>query len=144
MAKGAYSLMKQLPANDVIPELQLKIEKMKARMPVVHDLRNPALKHRHWEKVFDIIGHILDLNDELTMGILTELNVWKYADSIQEISSGASSEAALELMLKKVCFRLRNNICAPILCCCCASIPGVVVVYNLCLTFYSFLFNFSL
>ncbi|EGD81584.1 dynein heavy chain 6 [Salpingoeca rosetta] len=102
MAKAAYSLTKQLPQNEVSPQLQLNIEKMKAKMPVIMDLRNPALRPRHWEKIFGIIGQTLPLDDTLNLGMLSELDVFKHGEEIQEVSSGASSEASLEVMLKKV------------------------------------------
>eukprot|EP00049_Salpingoeca_infusionum_P016632 m.342064 g.342064 ORF g.342064 m.342064 type:complete len:4133 (+) comp16119_c0_seq2:317-12715(+) len=102
MAKSVYSLTKQLPENEVLPELQLQIEKMKAKMPVITDLRNPALKPRHWERINEIVGTTLPLDESLTVALLDELDVWSHVEELQEVSSGASSEASLETMLKKV------------------------------------------
>ena len=69
---------------------------------MITDLRNPTLKQRHW----DIIENILDFKftpeEPLTLGKLTEINAFKNAEALQEVSGQASSEASLEAILKKV------------------------------------------
>ena len=102
--KQVFTLAKSLPANEVIPALQLKIEKLKQKMPTIVDLRNPALKPRHWEKINATISHELVHDATFTLGLLDSLNVWSHAEALQEVSSAASSEAALETMLKKVSY----------------------------------------
>lgn len=82
--------------------VQVKIEKIRDKMGPISDLRNPALKPRHWEKLDAIIGQHIEHDDSFTLNLLDELEVWKHADEIQEVCGGASSEAALETMLKKV------------------------------------------
>ena len=102
MIKQVYTLQKSLPPNEVIPGLQVKIEKMKDHLPLITDLRNPSLKSRHWEKIDQVVGQTLPHDETFTITLLDELEIWKHKEAMQEISSGASSEAALEVMLKKV------------------------------------------
>ena len=78
------------------------MEDMRDKVPVVTDLRNPALKSRHWEKVEGIIQHKFDPEEKLTLKVLMDLNAFEHAEEIQEVSGQASSEASLESMLKKV------------------------------------------
>lgn len=67
------------------------------------DLRNPALQERHWAILEDVIGFkIYELEAPLTLGKLKELNAFETAAEIQEIAGMASSEASLELLLRKV------------------------------------------
>jgi dynein heavy chain len=100
--KQVYTLQKSLPANEVIPSLQLRIEKYKVKMPMISDLRNPSLKPRHWERLDAIVGTPLPHDETFTLGLLDRLEVWKHKEAIQEVSTAASSEASLEIMLKKV------------------------------------------
>ena len=76
---------------------------MKQKLPTIADLRNPALKQRHWDKINATIGYEFVHDATFTLSLLDNLNAWAHAEALQEISSAASSEAALETMLKKVC-----------------------------------------
>jgi dynein heavy chain len=102
MIKQIYTLSKSLPSNEVIPALQVKLERMKDKLPLITDLRNPSLKSRHWERIDTVVGQTLPHDETFTLAMLDELDVWKHKEALQEISSGASSEASLETMLKKV------------------------------------------
>ena len=75
---------------------------MRAKLPVITDLRNPSLKPRHWERINDIIGQPLVHDETFTLNFLEELDVWRFKDQLQEVSGCASSESSLETMLKKV------------------------------------------
>ncbi len=91
-----------MPPNEVIPALQLKIDKLKVKLPIISDLRNPSLKPRHWERLDAAIGAPLPHDETFTLALLDQLEVWKHKEAVQEISTAASSEASLEIMLKKV------------------------------------------
>ena len=45
--KQVYTLQKSLPENNVVPELMAKVNVMKDRLPIITDLRNPALQVTH-------------------------------------------------------------------------------------------------
>lgn len=65
-------------------------------------MRNPSLNKRHWEKVETILNHKFTAEEPLTLGLLTKLNAFNFTEEIEEVSGQASSEAALESLLKKV------------------------------------------
>ncbi len=71
-------------------------------MPVITDLRNPALKPRHWLLIEDIIKHKFDPEVALNLTLLHELKAFEHGEAIQEVSGQASSESSLESILKKV------------------------------------------
>jgi dynein heavy chain len=100
--KIVYNLDKGLPPNEVVPKLKCLVDTYRSMFSTILDLRNPALKGRHWEKIQETIGKLLARDDSLTLGVLRENNVFKFKDEISAISSQASSEAALEEMLQKV------------------------------------------
>nr|KAF6328674.1 dynein axonemal heavy chain 6 [Pipistrellus kuhlii] len=102
-SKFVTQLEKGLPPNSVVPQLKFKVEKMKEKLPVIIDLRNPTLKIRHWTAIEHTVdATLLDLETPLTLEKLSELHVFDFAQEIQDISGQASGEAALEIILKKV------------------------------------------
>uniref|UniRef100_A0A8D0VJ50 AAA+ ATPase domain-containing protein n=1 Tax=Sus scrofa TaxID=9823 RepID=A0A8D0VJ50_PIG len=102
-AKFVTQLEKGLPPNSVVPQLKTKVEKMKEKLPVIMDLRNPTLKPRHWAAIEQTVdATLVDLDVPLTLDKLSELHVFDFGQEIQDISGQASGEAALETILKKV------------------------------------------
>ncbi|CAK7297493.1 Dynein axonemal heavy chain 6 [Vulpes lagopus] len=102
-AKFVTQLEKGLPPNSVVPQLKHKVEKMKEKLPVIIDLRNPTLKPRHWAAIEQTVdASLVDLEIPLTLEKLSELHVFDFGQEIQDISGQASGEAALETILKKV------------------------------------------
>nr|XP_035128016.2 dynein axonemal heavy chain 6 isoform X3 [Callithrix jacchus] len=102
-AKFVSQLEKGLPPNSVVPQLKYKVETMKEKLPVIIDLRNPALKPRHWAAIEQTVDTTLvDTEIPLTLERLSELHVFDFSQEIQDISGQASGEAALETILKKV------------------------------------------
>ncbi|XP_054751474.2 dynein axonemal heavy chain 6-like isoform X1 [Lytechinus pictus] len=100
--KSVHQLEKGLPPNHVVPKLKEKVEIMREKLPVIVNLRNPSLGKRHWEKVETILNHKFTTEEPLTLGLLTKLNAFNFTEEIEEVSGQASSEAALESLLKKV------------------------------------------
>ena len=100
--KNVYSLEKGLPPNNLVPLLRERVDNMRVMLPTITDLRNPSLKKRHWDVIYDVIGFVPTPEDPLNLGKLIDINAFTYAERIQEISGQASSEASLEGILKKV------------------------------------------
>ena len=73
------------------------------QVPTITDLRNPALKQRHWDSIETVLGRALSSEETpITLGLLNELDAFEHSEEIQEVSSQASSESSLEGILKKV------------------------------------------
>ncbi|KAG5830594.1 hypothetical protein ANANG_G00312350 [Anguilla anguilla] len=99
--KCVTQLEKGLPPNSVVPKLKEQVESMRAKLPVISDLRNPALKPRHWDMLERVVNASL-VEEPLTLAALQELNIFSFDAEIQEVSGQASGEASLESILKKV------------------------------------------
>ncbi|XP_059176449.1 dynein axonemal heavy chain 6-like [Physella acuta] len=65
-------------------------------------MRNPHLKKRHWDLIQDALNFKFNKEEPLTLGILVDINAFEKADDMMEIAGMASSQAALEAILKKV------------------------------------------
>jgi dynein heavy chain len=102
LLKTIYSLDKGLPPNDVVPYLRDMVQEIWSIYPTIVDLRNPALKQRHWDKIQEVIGKAINKEDDFNLGKLMEENIFDFKEEISNISSQASSEMALEEMLNKL------------------------------------------
>ncbi|KAJ3415371.1 Dynein heavy chain 6, axonemal, partial [Chytridiales sp. JEL 0842] len=100
--KVVYNLDKGLPPNEVVPKLKAMVDEYRGMYGTIVDLRNNALKPRHWEKIQDALGKSLIKDETFTLGRLIDLRVFDFREEIGNVASQASSEAALEEMLTKV------------------------------------------
>ncbi|XP_071788570.1 dynein axonemal heavy chain 6-like isoform X3 [Asterias amurensis] len=100
--KSVHQLEKGLPPNHVVPKLKERVEGMREKLPVITNMRNPSLKQRHWEAIESILNFSIKSEDSITLGLLTNLDAFSHTEEIEEVSGQASSEAALETLLKKV------------------------------------------
>ncbi|XP_050800280.1 dynein axonemal heavy chain 6 isoform X6 [Gopherus flavomarginatus] len=102
-AKFVNQLEKGLPPNNIVPRLKGNVEKMREKLPVITDLRNPFLKPRHWAVLEQIVNApLVDVEYPLSLARLVELNAFEFSQEIQDVSGQASGEASLETILKKV------------------------------------------
>ncbi len=62
-------------------KLKEVIDDFKEILPLVEELSNPALKRRHWEQLFDIIGAEVPLNDNKAGG--TSASYLQHAEEVQ-------------------------------------------------------------
>ncbi|KAI8783320.1 dynein heavy chain 6, axonemal, partial [Biomphalaria glabrata] len=100
--KTVQMLEKGLPPNDVVSLLKKKVEVMKQRLQVITDMRNPHLKKRHWDLIQEALNYKFIKDEPLTLGLLIEIDVFDKSEEMMEIAGMASSQAALEAILKKV------------------------------------------
>ena len=83
---------------------------------MIVDLCNPSLKPRHWIQIEDIIEHKINPDDAtFNLKMLQDLQVFDFAEAIQDISGQASTEASLEAILRKVCAIIPTHSCCPLL-----------------------------
>ncbi|KAJ8402442.1 hypothetical protein AAFF_G00369310 [Aldrovandia affinis] len=99
--KSVSQLEKGMLPNTVVPRLKEEVEAMRVKLPVISDLRNPALKARHWDMLERVVNASL-VEKPLTLACLQELNIFNFGAEILEVSGQASGEASLESILKKV------------------------------------------
>ncbi|KAF5287317.1 hypothetical protein FQR65_LT02190 [Abscondita terminalis] len=102
MVKNITQLEKGLPENLIVPKLKDDVELVKDKLPVIGYLRNPSLRQRHWLKIENVLNHKFKTEQMVTLELFESLNVFNFTEELMEISGQASSEAGLELLLKKV------------------------------------------
>ncbi|KAM9212758.1 dynein axonemal heavy chain 14 [Dugong dugon] len=95
-------LEKGLPKNDMVTYFKQSVTNFKQELPIIMALGNPCLKPRHWEALHEIIGKSVSLDRNCTVENLLTLKMFHYEEEINEISTAATNEAALEKMLFKI------------------------------------------
>ncbi|VDP22464.1 unnamed protein product [Echinostoma caproni] len=79
-------------------------------MPLIMDLRNPAMRPRHWAQLKTEMNKQFDENSkEFTLERIVQLGFEQYADLVHEISGAASKELAIEHTLDNMERSWQNN-----------------------------------
>ena len=76
-------------------------------MPAVSELKSPAMRQRHWDKLMEITGATLPVIDgkfapEFCLADLLALQLHKYVDDVGEVVDQANKEDKMEQTLKKL------------------------------------------
>lgn len=71
-------------------------------MPIINTLGNPGMKARHWEKVSEIVGFPITVDDSLTLEKIIDYGLGDYISKFESISEAATKENSLERNLDKM------------------------------------------
>ncbi|TKS69390.1 Dynein heavy chain 2, axonemal [Collichthys lucidus] len=88
---------------DIVHFCKNKFEQVKQLITLIAELKNPAMRHRHWKQICDEVqGSFDQTSTEFTMEKMLFLDLNKYADKIREISGAASKELSIEQDLEGI------------------------------------------
>ena len=92
-----------LPAPRRIAEMARgKVDKFKQFLPLLESICNPGLQPRHWEKISEVAGVTIVPQPNSTLSDMLEYGLITHVVRLEEISSGASKEHALEKNLQRM------------------------------------------
>ncbi|XP_063786085.1 dynein axonemal heavy chain 3-like [Pseudophryne corroboree] len=86
----------------VATAIKTKLEKFKINMPLVTALCTPGIKTRHWNLMSKKVGFNISPHEGTSLLDVLQLGLEKYLDDLNQISSQASKEYALEKALNKM------------------------------------------
>lgn len=79
------------------------ITRFKRTMPLITDLKNPAMRDRHWFQIKEHVGRPFEHEtDEFTLEKIIELKLEEHSEEVSEISGAASKELAIEQALQQL------------------------------------------
>nr|XP_048689619.1 dynein axonemal heavy chain 2 isoform X1 [Caretta caretta] len=88
---------------EIIETSKVKVEQFKRTMPLISDLRNLALRERHWDQVKDLVLRTFDQDaEDFRLENIVELGLDQHVEKISEISASASKELSIELALQAI------------------------------------------
>jgi dynein heavy chain len=72
-------------------------------MPLLQDLRNSALRERHWLSIMEEIGQQFDyMSDKFTLERVIELGLNNFGEFISSLSGSASKELMVEQAITNI------------------------------------------
>lgn len=81
--------------------LQETVDSFKKTMPLIMDLRNSAMRPRHWANLMEVVGATFDpAGPGFTLDSVVKLHLDQHADLIADLSSNASKELAIETSIQ--------------------------------------------
>ncbi|XXQ31513.1 AAA+ ATPase domain-containing protein [Plasmodiophora brassicae] len=100
-------VMKKWPVWNAARE---RIEHFRTMMPLIKDLKNPAMRERHWAELKEEVqDHQFDPHDDaFTLGKLFDLGIHQHAETINALSAIASREYSIEQTLLEIEERWRT------------------------------------
>ena len=79
------------------------MDSFKKTMPLIMDLRNPAMRPRHWASLMEVVGSKFDpAGPTFTLDSVVKLHLDQHADLIADLSGNASKELAIEMSIQVV------------------------------------------
>ncbi|XP_034255936.1 dynein heavy chain 6, axonemal isoform X2 [Thrips palmi] len=100
--KNVQQMEKLLPENLIVPQFKSAVQDIKEKLPTISSLRNPNLKARHWSNIEQMMNVRISPDEPVTLQSLLDKGLMSYTDQLNDIAAQASSEAALESLLRKV------------------------------------------
>ena len=86
-----------MPLARVLDE---KMKQFKESLPLFMDLKNEALRERHWKELMNKTGQKFDINPEsFTLAAVFAMELHRFQDVINEIVGAAQKELSIEKVL---------------------------------------------
>ncbi|KAJ8964945.1 hypothetical protein NQ314_004500 [Rhamnusium bicolor] len=87
----------------IVDDTRQRVDAFRRTLPLLSDLKNPAMRPRHWDKVRLTVGVDFDENSkEFNLEAIYAMELHKFADEINEISNAATMELQIEKGLKAI------------------------------------------
>ncbi|XP_024136867.1 dynein heavy chain 10, axonemal isoform X4 [Oryzias melastigma] len=101
--ESLMQLSKEVQALPVAFFLNAHMKEFRVSLSLLLDLKNTALRERHWNKLMERTGRDFDMNlQSVTLETLFSLELHKYANDIDEIVTSAMKELSIEMELQSV------------------------------------------
>nr|XP_012223058.1 PREDICTED: dynein heavy chain 2, axonemal-like [Linepithema humile] len=88
---------------EIVENSRSKVDKFRRTLPLITELKNPAIKPRHWKRVKDTIDRDFDeMSENFTLDAIAKMQMHNFAEKISEISHAATMELAIEIGLQHI------------------------------------------
>ncbi|XP_008181522.3 dynein heavy chain 2, axonemal [Acyrthosiphon pisum] len=88
---------------EVIETTRNNIDEFRKLLPVVDDLKNPAMKDRHWDEVRNVINKkLIQKSSDFTLEKLMEVKIQDYSEKISDVSRKSTIELGLDNAIQNI------------------------------------------
>ena len=101
--KDVRGLTKAIKGRDVFGGLQTYVKNFLTSIPLVADLRSPAMRERHWQQLMETTATQFNVNAAgFKLADLLRLELHKFEDDVGEIVDRAQKEEKMDITLTKI------------------------------------------
>jgi dynein heavy chain len=79
-----------------------EIKKMLVFLPLIGELRNEAMRDRHWDIIRKMVGQDFKVDESLMLRDIYDMNLGGFAEEVEECTDQARQEAKMEKTLAKL------------------------------------------
>jgi dynein heavy chain len=87
---------------NVFKSLQSEVQVLATTIPLVHELRNPAMRDRHWKSLMVTTGTIFEKGPNFCLDDLLRLNLHLHVDAVSDIVEISVKELKIENKLNSI------------------------------------------
>jgi dynein heavy chain len=87
---------------DAYEGLMKEIKKWLTFLPLIGELRNEAMRERHWDMIRKLVGREFQVDETLFLRDIYDMNLAQYAEDVEECTDQAKQEAKMEKTLQKL------------------------------------------
>lgn len=99
-SKKVGKLGRDIKKWKVWESMKLELDRFRETLPLIQDLRNKAMRPRHWAALQERVGHEFDpRSPEFTLNEVVKLGLHAHSEFIGELSLNANKELAIETAL---------------------------------------------
>ena len=102
LQKEVKALPRPMHKWDVHSGLTALIGSMSTSLPLVQDLRDDAMRARHWTQLMQVTSTTFQMDEKLQLDVLIRLELDKYQDAVSEIVERARAEIKIDFALQKI------------------------------------------
>lgn len=102
LEKELKSLDKSIRDSGAYKALQTDIKNFMVSVPLIGDLRSPAMRDRHWALLMEATQKQFVIDESFRLGDLLALELHKFEEDVGEIVDRAQKEEKMEMNLRKL------------------------------------------
>lgn len=102
LSKEIKQLQKQSRTWDVYQGMASGLNDMSVALPLVQDLRDEAMRERHWKKLMRICGKSFVMDDKFSLAHLLALQLQTYVEAVGETVEQARMELKIDKQLSRI------------------------------------------
>lgn len=103
--KNVFKYLKEMKVDkrcNAYLGIQEDIKRWLVFLPLISELRDDAMRPRHWKAIKDKVQKDFEVNDKLLLKDVYNLNLNKYQEDVEEITDQARQESKMEKTLVKL------------------------------------------
>ncbi|KNC97489.1 uncharacterized protein SPPG_07404 [Spizellomyces punctatus DAOM BR117] len=103
LIKRLNRMGREMKEWDVFVHLRDRVQHTRRTLPLLQDLKNPAMRDRHWSQLMDEVAKTFDPSGaDFTLEKILDMGLDQYAESISNLSAAATKELSIEQGLASI------------------------------------------